>query len=71
MGQKKTFSDHFFSEEALSEEQLVRKFGKKNGGKTLRKKLDEKTLGPEIRRRPSDGRTQKFKSAFKHRPHVG
>ena len=29
MGQKNTFSDHFFSEEALSEEQLFRKFGKK------------------------------------------
>ena len=28
MGQKNTFSDHFFSEEALSEEQLIRKSGK-------------------------------------------
>ena len=27
MGKKNTFSDHFFSEEALSEEQLIRKSG--------------------------------------------
>ena len=38
-GQKKTFSDHFFPEEALSEEQLVIKFGKnKNGGRSYQKK---------------------------------
>ena len=34
--QKKTFSDHFFLEEALSEEQLVRKFGK--NGRSYQKK---------------------------------
>ena len=33
MGQKNTFSDYFFSEKALSEEQLIRKFGK-NGGRS-------------------------------------
>ena len=31
------FSDHFFSEEALSEEQVVIKFGK-NGGRSYQKK---------------------------------
>ena len=31
MGQKNTFSDNFFPEEALSEEQLIRKSGKKRG----------------------------------------
>ena len=29
MGQKNKFSDDFFSEEALSEEQLIKKSGKK------------------------------------------
>ena len=31
MGQKNTFLDHFFSEEALSEEELIRKSGKNQG----------------------------------------
>ena len=39
MGQKNTFSDHFFSEEVLSEEQLVRKFWK---NKKRRKNSPEK-----------------------------
>ena len=37
MGQKNTFSDHFFSEEALSEEQLIRKSGKTEEEVTKRK----------------------------------
>ena len=42
MDQKNTFSDHFFSEEALSEEQLVRKSGKlgKTKKEMFRKKSD-------------------------------
>ena len=41
MGQINTFSDHLFSEEALSEEQLVRNF-EKNGGRSYQKKCDQK-----------------------------
>ena len=37
MGQENTLSDHFFSEEALSEEQLIRKTGQ-NGGRGLSEK---------------------------------
>ena len=41
MGQINTFLDHLFSEEALSEDQLVRKF-EKNGGRSYQKKSDQK-----------------------------
>ena len=41
MGQKNTFSDHFFSEEGLSEEQLIRKSGKL-GGISYQKKSGQK-----------------------------
>ena len=43
MGQESTFSDHFFSEEALSEEQLIRKSGK-NGGISFQKKVMRKIV---------------------------
>ena len=39
--QKNTYWDHFFSEEGLSEEQLIRKYGK-NGGRNYSKKSDQK-----------------------------
>ena len=69
MGQKNTFWDHFFLEEGLTEERLVGKFGK-NGGKNYHKKSDQKIVSSDTRR-PPDGRTQKFKSAFKHSRRVG
>ena len=43
MGQKNTFLDHFFSEEALSEEELIRKSGK-NGEEVIRKKVIRKIV---------------------------
>ena len=54
---------------------MVKKVGKKNGEKKYRHirqnlHLSEKEC-LEIRRRPSDGRTHEFKSAFKHIPSCG
>ena len=51
-----TFSDHFFSKEALSEVELVRKFGK-NDGRSYQKKSDgenEKDVPRTNRRKNSN-----------------
>ena len=43
LGRKKSFSEHFFSEEPLSKEQLVKKSGMNGGRSYLKKKLDQKS----------------------------
>ena len=57
MGQKNTFSDHFFSEEALSEEQLVRKFGKTEKEVNRTKKNQKNNTGVSSDTKASPGRT--------------
>ena len=51
MGQENTFSDHFFSEEALSEEQLIKKCGKTEE-ELSEKKCSEKYIVSDTKASP-------------------
>ena len=63
MGQEKTFSENFFLEEPLSEEQLVRNLEKPEE-EVIRKNVIRKIVSRDTKAFPPDGRTQKFKSSL-------
>ena len=71
MGQKNTFSDYSFSEERLSEEQLIRKSGKNKNEEVIRKKVTRIIVGSDTKASPRrmDAKVRVY--AFKHRPRVG
>ena len=56
MGQNNTYFGSLFSEEVLSEEQLVRKFGK-NGRRIYQKRSDQKNSYNSSDTKASPGRT--------------